>query len=216
MRWQVPWGKHSPAWYRGRHVAAKWGEGVVQSDVLPIVVVKDPLSWMGSMCRHKYATNWPHSPNHCPNLVPNDVDRKVRGFHADGSIPVRVRYNKTHFTEHSTLAGLWNDWYGAYYNATYPRLIVRFEDLLFHPEYVMGEICKCGGAELNTNFRITTGNAKPELGPHVGTTSGMVAAIVRYGNAELRLNNFTNDDLEFAQSNLHPELMAKFHYTVPI
>eukprot|EP00592_Proboscia_alata_P026518 CAMPEP_0194439718 /NCGR_PEP_ID=MMETSP0176-20130528/112192_1 /TAXON_ID=216777 /ORGANISM="Proboscia alata, Strain PI-D3" /LENGTH=65 /DNA_ID=CAMNT_0039263233 /DNA_START=8 /DNA_END=201 /DNA_ORIENTATION=- len=50
MLWQVPWGKHSPVWYRTRH-AAPTGKNVNQTAVLPVVMIKDPLGWMGSMCR---------------------------------------------------------------------------------------------------------------------------------------------------------------------
>jgi hypothetical protein len=49
--WQVPWGKHRvPALTRLKHVAPRM-EGKVQTDVLPIVMVRDPFHWMQSMVR---------------------------------------------------------------------------------------------------------------------------------------------------------------------
>ena len=47
---QVPWGKHNPVDWRGQH-AAQGLEGVDVDGVLPVVVVKDPFTWMRSMCR---------------------------------------------------------------------------------------------------------------------------------------------------------------------
>ena len=47
---QVPWGKHNPVDWRGLH-AAQGLEGVDVDGVLPVVVVKDPFTWMRSMCR---------------------------------------------------------------------------------------------------------------------------------------------------------------------
>ena len=39
MRWQVPWGKHQPAWRRGKHVTDKQ---VPQENALPFVCIRDP------------------------------------------------------------------------------------------------------------------------------------------------------------------------------
>ena len=47
---QVPWGKHNPVDWRGQH-SAQGLEGVDVDGVLPVVVVKDPFTWMRSMCR---------------------------------------------------------------------------------------------------------------------------------------------------------------------
>ena len=51
---QVPWGKHNPVDWRGQH-AAQGLEGVDVDGVLPVVVVKDPFTWMRSMCRARPA-----------------------------------------------------------------------------------------------------------------------------------------------------------------
>lgn len=49
--WQVPWGKHRmPAVTRLVHVAVGM-EKVQQEDALPVVMVRDPYSWMQSMVR---------------------------------------------------------------------------------------------------------------------------------------------------------------------
>ena len=39
------------------------------------------------------------------------------------------------------LVHLWNDWYTEYLEASYPRLLVRFEDLIFYPQQTTNLIC---------------------------------------------------------------------------
>jgi len=216
IRWHVPWGKHSPVNFRLRHIAKKWGlPPKLQTNVLPIVTIKDPYSWMGSMCRHKYATNWPHGTQHCPNLVPNDFDRRLPSFHEqDGVIPVRVRYNKTHYTHHSSLAGLWNDWYAGYYDATFPRLIVRFEDMLFRPDEVAAIVCDCIGGELTENTKYVIESAKGEKGIHKASL-GAIPALIRYGDASARIEGFSKEDLEYAKNTLNSTYMKLFSYSLP-
>merc|ERR1719148_665931 len=65
MLWQVPWGKHNPISLRLKHHTSNQG-GITQTNVLPVVTIKDPYHWMGSMCRHSYAANWWHDDKHCP------------------------------------------------------------------------------------------------------------------------------------------------------
>mmetsp|Transcript_61962 Transcript_61962/g.73440 ORF Transcript_61962/g.73440 Transcript_61962/m.73440 type:complete len:333 (-) Transcript_61962:3-1001(-) len=56
IRFQAPWGKHHPPSYRNENVASDGGAGVIQDHVLPVVMIKDPLTWMSSMCVHRYGT----------------------------------------------------------------------------------------------------------------------------------------------------------------
>jgi hypothetical protein len=48
MRWQVPWGKHTPASRRMTHTV-KNDKRVNKTNVLPVAVIRDPYSWMHSM-----------------------------------------------------------------------------------------------------------------------------------------------------------------------
>ena len=54
---QVPWGKHNPLHFRGRHVVDRL-DHFNNSEVLPAVLVKDPLTWARSMCRTPYAARF--------------------------------------------------------------------------------------------------------------------------------------------------------------
>jgi hypothetical protein len=71
---------------------------------------------------------------HCPNLIPNEVD-KYYGLVNDidhekqllqNGIPMTIVYNPN--TQYSNMAAAWNTWYGEYFEAKIPRLIIRFED----------------------------------------------------------------------------------------
>ena len=61
----VPWGKHNPQTsFRFHHVCEEnrdHGVKLPQERVLPVVMIKDPYTWMSSICRHKYYTNFPHT-----------------------------------------------------------------------------------------------------------------------------------------------------------
>lgn len=45
MRWQVPWGKHTPAHYREKH-RTELAKGLNSTEVLPIVTIRHPWRWM--------------------------------------------------------------------------------------------------------------------------------------------------------------------------
>lgn len=215
MRRNVPWGKHTPASWR-LHFDAQVDGGVSHTDTLPIVMVKDPMTWMQSMCRHPYAATWRHTQKHCPNLVANDSDEEV-GIHGRGpdkTIEVSIRYNgnKDGTTHHNSLADLWNDWYGAYYEAEYPRLIVRYEDLLFYPEFVLTKTCQCAGGKIKSeNFRFQKNPAKGGAA-HEGS-SGMAEAVVKYGKAANRFVGFDAKDKSYVANHLRRDLLEEFKYS---
>lgn len=84
IRWQVPYGKHTPPKdeeFRNSHIAAM-SDGVNSKQVLPVVAVRNPLFWLRSMCSHHYTSRWPRvfprgDPNyHCPNLYPLEAEKK--------------------------------------------------------------------------------------------------------------------------------------------
>ena len=226
MRWQVPWGKHNPVGaFRLHNVAGAEVEDppIDQTAVLPVVTTKDPYGWMGSMCRHPYAASWDHR-THCPNLVANPEDQR-RGIwrggpDGDGAVPVTVSFGprQRNVTRHSSLAGLWNDWYGEYFDEVdFPRLIVRFEDIMLKPQEVVTKVCQCGGGEIKdtANFVMVADSAKGKRGSHQGS-SGLVDALKKYGNPETRVSGMTDADLAYARANLRSDLMDAFGYVHPI
>jgi len=215
MRWQVPWGKHSPVSWRLRHSAPSMTT-VNQTAVLPALVIKDPYTWMDSMCRHSYAANWKHFEGHCPNLVPiTSEESDFLKKHEKGTFNVNVRYRDTNITHHDSLADLYNTWYGDWIDADFPRLIVRFEDLLFHAEYVVEKICQCGGGVLHNDkpFKYSVDSAKKGKA-HKGA-NGLVKSITKYSDKNKRLKSFSREDLAYAVNTISSDIMNTFGYTLP-
>jgi hypothetical protein len=64
--------------------------------------------------------------------------------HQTDSIPVNVKYDPP--VQFKSLVHFWSQWYRQYYDADFPRLIVRFEDLQFHPKEMIDIVCQCAGA----------------------------------------------------------------------
>ena len=220
---QAPWGKHNPVFWRLHHEAKVGGKGTKQEDFLPVVMVKDPLTWMASMCRHPYEARWPHTANHCPNLVANNFDR---GRKPGEIIPVFVKFATKHFgdeplpdpknktfVKYDSLVELWNRWYTEWKEAEFPRLMVRFEDLLFHAEETIFQICDCAGGTMRSRFRYEEDSAKGDHGPHAGS-AGFLASLVTYGNSTKRMVDVLKDeaDYQFAKENLDETLMKEFGY----
>lgn len=213
IQWQVPWGKHTPAFWRNNFVAEAGGAGVNHTNVLPVVMIRDPYYWMTSMCRDPYEVKW-RAARHCPNLV----DDEEQG-NATNGVAVRVVYkagNVTHpgnITHHDSLVHLWNDWYVGYRDAIFPRLIVRFEDVLFHPEHVMEKICTCAGGSFRVPGQIqyVVGNAKPDS----RSVTDMIYAMKMYGRDKTRYNWFRKADMDYARLHLRDDLVPMNGYTWP-
>jgi len=213
MLYQVPWGKHNPIALRLKHHTAPQGD-IIQSNVLPIVMIKDPYHWMGSMCRHPYVAKWRHSKQHCPNLISNKDD--VQQARNEGEkIGVTVLYTSQTTKKYESLVGLWSGWYGDYVAVdSFPRLIIRFEDLLFHLEEVMTKVCECAGGTVKEDIALVDKSAKGEYGPHTGG-SGLLSAIKRYGHEERRVEGMTENDLDYAKRALREDMMKTFGYSYP-
>ena len=163
------------------------------------------------MCKQGYGVRWDHAPDkHCPNLVPNDFDkRRFKRLQNASSVPVWMGRSMKDGVVSDSLAHLWNDWYESYYNVDYPRLMIRFEDFLFHGKEVMDMVCKCGGAHQSSRFTYLVDEAKWS---HKHAQNNMVSAMVKYGTDGGRYQNMTHEDLEFAHTALNRDLVKAFGY----
>jgi hypothetical protein len=222
MRWQVPWGKHYPATERGSHVTGT-DRVVPHENSLPLITIRDPYQWMQSMCRHTYGANWRFSKKHCPNLVPT-VDDKLRfkDLAEKETVPVTIVYSikKNFHVAHDSLVHLWNEWYNLYFIATFPRIIVRFEDLLFYGEEVTETLCECGGGVPREDrkfphFVYVSESAKLGTAAHGNHKTGLLDALIKYGSDDHRLDQMTPEDLALAAKILDPKMMEYFGYTNP-
>lgn len=208
MRWQVPWGKHNPpTTHRFRNVAKAWGKGIRQGDFFPVVLIKDPYSWMGSQCRHKYATYWGHDDEHCPNLVRWKIPEAI--------VPSEVRVKfALQMKAYDSLLDVWNKWYEEWEAQPFPHITTRFEDLLFHGEEVSRVACECVGGVFAKEFQYVEDSAKKAVGVHTGA-NGLVKAMLHYGDPAKRLNGFTDRDRIYAKDHVDYNLMKRYSYTVP-
>lgn len=208
MRWQVPWGKHNPpTTHRFKNIAKAWGKGIKQGDFFPVVLIKDPYTWMGSQCRHKYATFWGHDDEHCPNLV--------RWKITDALVPSEVRVKfALQMVMFNSLLDVWNKWYQEWEAQKFPHITTRFEDLLFHGEEVTRVACECVGGVFAKEFQYVEDSAKKAVGVHTGA-NGLVKAMLHYGDPTKRLTGFTDRDRIYASKIVDNELMKKYGYPTP-
>lgn len=204
MRWQVPWGKHTPAHYRLLHATDK-AKGIVKEDLLPVVTIRHPWRWMQSMCHNPYTARWRHRG--CPSLKLGD----------DWN-PVSVKYGAA--TEnYSSLAHLFNDWYHDYYSkADYPFVMIRMEDLVFHTKSTIRQVCECAGGAIRTDrpFRYVTDSAKKDSPGH-DTSTGLLEAWIKYSQTLPRRMEglWTREDYEAALESLDQSMIDLFHYQNP-
>ena len=241
VRWQVNWGKHSLARYRlDNHI----DPSLNNDNFLPVVTTRHPYSWMQSLCRQRYSTHWFHNAQeHCPNLVPNDIDRKwynftvkykKQGVHElfqdpwfrdnlldfanftlnSTVVPVRVRY-KSGTLFHESLAHMWNEWYHEYIDADFPRIVVRLEDLVFHSKEVITDICNCIGGKMQKDFQYVTQTAKVGDDNIHGKAEDRTNMFKWFTkwHLENRTKNMTREDHAYATEHLDSKLLDLFRYT---
>jgi len=135
------------------------------------------------------------------------------------AIPVHVKY-KGFWRNHDSLAHMWNDWYREYLDAkSFFRIVVRFEDLLFHARNVTTQVCKCAGGALRMDgsFRYVLESAKRGPNAHgpMEARTGFLKALTKYGKAVHRLDGFRKTDIAYAREHLDPTMMDFFRYVHP-
>jgi hypothetical protein len=245
VRWQVQWGKHTPVFnetFRRTHQTYKDNnendpptinnkakkkkhiltpETLTAENMFPAVTVRDPYKWMQSMCRHAYAAKWNHAAEHCPSLVPNAVDiATFPHLQRHATIPVHVKYAEF-TTTHDSLVGFWNDWYQDYYKKAvphriFPFLLVRFEDVVYHPKNVTQTICECAGGRMDENHKFVyiVDSAKRGDAAHgdIKQRTSYLDALIKYGTRQGRYKGYEDADLQYVREHLDPNLMQLFGY----
>lgn len=204
-------GKHRMPYRRLDHVAPGM-EKRDQSNCLPVVIIRDPYHWMQSMCRSSYAAHWKHGPHRCPNLSADQTDLKKYqdiGFGAENttSFHVKVIFDKDDVEYFDSLADLWSRWYSIYFDATYPHLIVRFEDMLLQTPAVLSKIAECVGAKARDPIEYQTGSAKAH-----GSHTDFLKAIFKSADTEKRRRALFQRDIDYAAAALDPKMIDTFQY----
>jgi hypothetical protein len=108
-------------------------------------------------------------------------------------------------------------WYREYYESNMPRIIIRFEDLLFHTEKVIDSIRDCVGAQWKSEtFQWQAAPAKTH--PYFAKfkpPSSLISAIIKYGTSRGRLGNMNKDDHMYARQIIDANMIHNFHYRDP-
>jgi hypothetical protein len=208
MRWQVSWGKHTPAKFRLAHATLK-ATAINKEWLLPIVSIRNPYTWSKSMCKNGYTARWKHGKkqDNCPKLK-----------NEDGSWnEVTTTYADDRGERHKSLAHLWNEWYDDYVTgADYPFVMVRMEDLVFYAKETTTAICECAGGKIRTDqpFKYVVGSAKADSKGH-DTSTGIVEAWIKYSKPYQPQAGFTDEDYEISKEVLNGDLMGAFGYNHP-
>jgi hypothetical protein len=196
-------GKHLPPSLRGN-----------RRKTLTVVTVRDPYTWMQSMCRQNYAAQFEHSMEFCPNIIPYKEDIAAHPRFAKVKyMPVNVKYADDLKVKHESLVHYWNLWYTEYAEAKFPRLLLRMEDLLFHGEEVTRQICECGGGTMRTPFKHISEVANHNSGIEQNhTLAGLIGSLIKYGNTTTRMKGYPPFQLQAARDLLDSRLMKLFGY----
>jgi hypothetical protein len=199
-------GKHTPPGdedFRQSHKTLHDAE-VVANNILPAVTIRDPLFWLHSMCKHTYTARWHHGDDdgHCPD------------FNAHNNLQTTLTYSDFK-KKHDSILHHWNDYYNEYLNADFPRLLVRYEDLLFHPKELTKSVCECAGGSMKRDggFQYIVDSAKKGVGAHGAVRTGYVDAMIKYGTEEKRYSKYVaKRDLEYIRDHADANLMTLLSY----
>ena len=156
------------------------------------------------MCKHPYGAHWTHGEDHCPDFSQPDLK-------------THVKYAEF-IRNHDSIVHFWNDYYSDYQKVSFPHLVVRFEDLVFHTKEVTTQVCECAGGSMRIDgrFKYIVDTAKKGEGAHGKVRTGYVDAIIKYGSAERRYANYPMaSDLEYIRDHVDPKLMELFQYPMP-
>lgn len=157
-----------------------------------------------SMCESPYTLEWDQSETHCPTLIENNK-----------TVPVKIRWDKNIVRSWPSLIHVWTSFYREYYESDMPRLFVRYEDVLFHTEYVVNRIRECVGAEFKSEtFQHLMAPAKTH--PYFAKykpPSGSLSAMIKYGSDNgKRVGSMNAQDRDFVKANLDVAFMKLFQY----
>jgi hypothetical protein len=166
------------------------------------------------MCKIPYEIAWPHSERHCPNLVFYAPDGDLLAVPVEHYLPqqARIALPEIETIPYKSLAHLWSEWNGAYVDADFPRLIVRFEDTIYHAEEVFRAVAECSGVETKRTFRRQVESAKDAS----QMSMGLLEALAKNGKSDGRLSRMIKEDIDFAKEHLNPDLMKLFGYASPV
>lgn len=125
-------------------------------------------------------------------------------------VPLRARF-KNEVSFHDSLAHFYTDWYQEYFDADFPRLMIRLEDIVFHPTKVLETLCNCVEGTKKQKKWILEGETSKEGAEHIHghNKTNLLKAMVMHVYTNLT-EGMTHEDVDFARDTL--EDSPVFHY----
>ena len=210
IRRHSQWGKHIPASYR-RINRFPLNNPDSAEHVLPIIIVRNPMDWMRSMCHESYDAKFiKRSRKDCPHLL------------RPGSATVK---NIVHVSAHQTgfkytdyydsLADMWTTWHQQYLNNSAPRLLIRYEDMILYPQQLVQAIAECSGKPAKPEFQYYTNEARhfvKDDSSKQPSGETMLNAMVKLGEWDFMYWTMAEPSRSYALHALDPEILRLFHY----
>ena len=225
IEYQVPWKKHSLV------TLSMINENIsTLKESLGIIIVKDPLTWIKSICKAKYyirVENRTWYKNDCPQY-----------FHLS-----KINW---HNENYESFIHLWNKWYSAYIDIAmlpfdlkkinndsnnnnnnnnnnnenvlisskqytyFPFIFVRFEDLLFKSNQLLNLVCnQCVNGKSKKEERI---NHMEKAVKYHGKSRSRSQALDTYSKIEYRYKGFNKQDLIYIDKHVNHTLVKLFKY----
>ena len=109
---------------------------------------------------------------------------------------------------------MWSDWNGAYFDSSKPRLMVRYEDLLFRTRETTKQICDCVGGTMTEKFDPIDQGAKygSEHRMSLADAPGRKNSRRKYANETRRYGHLRGEDLEAIARDIDLRLLDAFRY----
>ena len=193
----VPWGAHTP-WSAAKTSAH------FDASVFPIVIVWNPILFMGELCSHPNDLRWSTGKQgRCPNLIPSGVERKCRL-----ASTFRVQYpmqlhddGETTVLNYKSIADFWVSWIDEWSRPESPRLIIRSEDLFPFPEQVLEIVSECLGG-------------KDGYQPESPETYPLLDDLKQYTNVGRDVLSLTKSEMVYLVAALKPSILLALHYEI--
>jgi hypothetical protein len=211
---------------------------ITGESLLPIILVRDPYQWMATTCDNHTDIRLMSEMGQisCPNLM-------HLASTGNGSTTTNARQIRTTLPNgtmvhdpYSSLSDLLSRWNNHFLQADWPRLMIRYEDLLFHTGHVLDKIMECLSgqhASPNTQYQqkesVTSSLPSTTSSSFLRRPSGniwrpdedieidndFVEALVRNGKHTHRTLPVNEHDSEYLWSALNRNLIQVFHYEQP-
>jgi hypothetical protein len=209
--WQVPYGKHHPirSVLEDNYIIPKPEYEKVGnfSRILPVVMVRNPLDWMVSECQQRFGIK--------VNMNQTQTEKKQRLPCPHLTTPIDVNFYRPH--HYDSMLHLWMEWNQQYIEYDGPRLMVRLEDMVYHPQETFEQICDCAGGTFNYSHqaleRRKGGIKRKETGDYrfnAWKKHAQVSVTSRLGKSSGNQRAFRR----LAATDEMQRLLNAFHYTI--